>query len=53
MRCWLGYPNIPAIVKILTYKVETKMPKIGPSGRVIPSLAKGNERKDTSAIFLS
>jgi hypothetical protein len=37
MKCWLGYLRIPAIVKVLIWKVETKILKIGPGGRVIPS----------------
>jgi hypothetical protein len=32
MKCWLDYPRILVIVKVLTWKVETKMPKIGPGG---------------------
>ena len=28
--------RIPVTVKVLTWKVEMKMPKIGPGGRVIP-----------------
>ena len=37
MKCWLGYLMIPVTVKVLTWKVEIKMPKIGPGGQVIPS----------------
>jgi hypothetical protein len=37
VRHLLEYLKVPVTVKILTWKVETKMPKIDPGGRVIPS----------------